>query len=122
MKWDKGYVPKINLVEKRELVGQLIAFRVTQWEPVVTTRYGTTQVAEVEPNVLTGGFAGRRAARWRVAGAMARQMAHRPMGCVNCARVTSSVTKSETPGSASTSKSTLRRGRWRTRLCRGANL
>lgn len=80
-------------VYKSELVGQLISFRVTSWEPKVVTRYGSTSAVEADLYILTGSHSGARVFGWSVKGAMARQMAAVPLGVRHCARVTSGTTK-----------------------------
>ena len=80
-------------VDKADLIGELIAFSVRSYNPASPTRYGVTAIALVDLTVLTGAQSGVHVPRWRVHGAMARQIGELRRNVRHCARVTAGTAK-----------------------------
>lgn len=80
--------------DKHELQGELIAFRVLQYEPEYPTRYGPKPRVVVLLHVLTGPLSGEQFADWWVVGPIAEQMADASPRHLTGARVVTRISAS----------------------------
>lgn len=74
---------------KSELIGELIAFAVIEFDPNEPGDYGVQARVDVDLLVVTGPHAGTRDEKWRTWGNLAAQMGGQPEGATIAARVTS---------------------------------
>jgi hypothetical protein len=78
-----GHLPK------SELVGELIAFSVVDYDPKSIGKFGVQPSVEVDLLVVTGPHAGTHDPSWKTFGNLAKQLGSQQAGATIAARVTS---------------------------------
>ena len=91
----RGAAPASGDLRKSDLVGQLVAFAVTDYDPKEAGQYGVQPRVDVDLIVCSGERAGERDERWRTWGNLAEQMGAQERGRTIVARVASGPGKTQ---------------------------
>jgi hypothetical protein len=91
----RGAAPATGDLRKSDLVGEVIAFAVTDYDPKEAGQYGVQPRVDVDLIVCSGDRAGERDERWRTWGNLAAQMGEQDHGRTIVARVASGPGKTQ---------------------------